>query len=350
MAALDGVYDMNSPVCPGGLHQSPDGIHWTSQPVSITFPDGKPKELVVQSFFIDRDERDPARRWKVYGYASLVSRRRAGCYAYSADGRQWVAYPRNPILDPTVSEVPMVPAGPESQIHDTEVFPYRGYYLALFHAQHDARFLDVELAMSRDGEHFAHVKHGHKVLPLGPPGSWDWQQILQTTPVEANDKLWLFYGGQTMPSELQAKGVVNSELLVGGAGLATLRLDGFTHLALREGQTNGSFTTVPFRTTGDEPLSLAVNAVCESDASIEVEVLDAVSGEPIPGFARGDCRPLTADGLRTPVTWKGGNRLPVAGGKNLVFRFWLLGQPRVLVRACMDLLLLRQTTARSAFP
>src|SRR5581483_2659088 len=151
--------------------------------------------------------------WKVYGYASLVTKRRAGCYAYSADGRHWTAYPRNPILDPTVSEVPLAPSGPIAQIHDTVVFPYRGYYLALFHAQHDANFLDVELAASRDGEHFFHVQHGRKVLGLGPPGAWDAMQILQTAPVEAHDKLWLFYGGQHMPAELLAKGEKNTELL-----------------------------------------------------------------------------------------------------------------------------------------
>ena len=217
-AALEGQYDMDSPTCPGGLYQSADGTHWQFEPISISFPDGKPWELVVQSFFIDAQEPNPARRWKIYGYATLVARRRAGCFAYRADGKHWTAYPRNPILDPAVSEVPMVPAGPESQIHDTVVFPYRGYYLALFHAQHDARFLDVELAMSRDGEHFVHVKHGHKVLPLGQRGSWDWQQILQTPVVTAHDKLWLFYGGQTMPADLQAKGETNNELLTGSPG------------------------------------------------------------------------------------------------------------------------------------
>ena len=53
MAALEGKYDMDSPTCPGGLYQSADGTHWQFEPISISFPDGKPWELVVQSFFID---------------------------------------------------------------------------------------------------------------------------------------------------------------------------------------------------------------------------------------------------------------------------------------------------------
>ena len=86
-AALEGKYDMDALTCPGELCQSADGTHWKSEPISISFPDGKPWELVVQSFFIDAQEPDPARRWKIYGYATLVARRRAGCFAYSADVR-----------------------------------------------------------------------------------------------------------------------------------------------------------------------------------------------------------------------------------------------------------------------
>jgi hypothetical protein len=216
----------------------------------------------------------------------------------------------------------MVPAGPQKQIHDTVVFPYRGYYLALFHAQHDQYFLDVELAVSRDGEHFAHVKPGHKVISLGARGDWDWQQILQTTPVVAADKLWLYYGGQAPPPEMVAKGQFNNEALVGGAGLATLRLDGFTHLRLKPGQTSGSVTTVPFTSRPGEPLRLVLNAACAPGATIAVEVLDPGTGQPFPGFAPQDCEALEADGLRGVVRWKGGDRLPLADRQPAAFRFW----------------------------
>jgi len=323
MAAVRGEYDMEAPTCPGRLYQSPDGIHWSSEPIAITFPDGKPRELVVQSFFIDPNDPDPARRWKVYGYASLASRRRAGCFAYSADGRKWISYPRNPILDATVSEVPLTPAGPQSQIHDTVVFPYRGYYVALFHAQHDAYFLDVELAISRDGEHFTHVKPGRKVIALGPAEAWDWQQILQSTPVVAEDRLWLYYGGQAPPADKAAKRELDNEALRGAAGLATLRLDGFTHLRLQKGKTSGSVTTVPFSVGARGPLHLVLNAVCSPEATVVAEVLDAGTGQPVPGFTRNDCEVLSADALRSIVHWKGGDRLPLAGRKQVAFRFWL---------------------------
>lgn len=343
MAATGGKYDMDSPVVPGQLLESADGLHWNSEPAEITFPDGKPWEFVVQSAFIDAAEPDAERRWKAYGYATLVARRRAGCFAYSRDGRHWVGYARNPVLDATASEVPMVPAGPQSQIHDTVVFPYRGYYLALFHAQHDANFLDVELAVSRDGVNFAHVKPGRKVIPTGPEGSFDWQQILQITPVEARDKLWLFYGGQAPSPENAARRPLNNEEILGSAGLATLRLDGFTHLGLKAAagagpsgspKANsprvGSMTTVPLQVPpgkpGDEPyaLRLALNAACAPDARIAVEVLDAASGQPLPGYTREKCQPCQEDSLLATVKWVGGD-VVLPHGKAIALRFWFEG-------------------------
>jgi hypothetical protein len=325
MASHRGEYDMASTVVPGKLLQSADGIHWTEEPATIKFPDGKMWEYVVQSFFIDPAEPDPARRWKTYGYATLVARRRAGCYAYSPDGRNWTAYPRNPILDATVSEVPMVPAGPQSQIHDTVVFPYRGYYLALFHAQHDQNFLDVELAVSRDGANFAHVKPGRKVIALGAEGTWDWQQILQTVPVEAHDKLWLYYGGQAPPPELYAARKFNNEAIIGAAGLATLRPDGFTHLALKPEQTSGSITTVPMQVVDSRPLRIILNAACSPNAKITVEVLDATSGQPLSGYARDDAKPCQEDSLRALARWSSGDTLCLSPGQKIALRFWLEG-------------------------
>ncbi len=62
MAALRGEYDLDSPVVPGSLYQSADGIHWSSEPIAMSFPGGKPWEFVVQNFFIDPADPDPARR------------------------------------------------------------------------------------------------------------------------------------------------------------------------------------------------------------------------------------------------------------------------------------------------
>ncbi len=58
---------------------------------------------------------------------------------------------------------------------------------------------------------------------------------------------------------------------------------------------------------------LIVNAACDSDATITVEVLDADSGEPISGFGRGDCSAIgdrRSAKRRRVETWR-----PLAGSR-----------------------------------
>ncbi len=219
----------------------------------------------------------------------------------------------------------MVPAGPQSQIHDTVVFPYRGYYLALFEAQRDQHFLDIELAFSRDGANFLHVKPGRKVVPLGPPGDWDWQMLLPTTPVVAADELRLYYAGLAPPRDQSNKLVPGDENLICQPGLATLRLVGFTHLQLKKGSSTGQVTTVPFVVKDSQPLQLLLNAACSPRARISVEILDAQSGQPLPGYARGDATACQENAVRQVVRWGDKDRLRLRQGERIALRFRLEG-------------------------
>jgi hypothetical protein len=74
-----------------------------------------------------------------------------------------------------------------------------------------------------------------------------------------------------------------------------------------------------------EGLRLVVNARGPGDSSIVVELLDAGSGKPLPGFTRGDRNPLTGDGLHSVVCWTAGDRLPADRGR-VTFRFLLSGR------------------------
>ena len=157
------------------------------------------------------------------------------------------------------------------------------------------RFLDVELAASRDGEHFVHVKRGQKVIPLGSAGAWDWQQILQTPAIGAHDKLWLFYGGQTMPAELLAAGR-NEQRVAGrrrrpghapprrlhapGCGRrAKDRLDHDSAVEItRTSRSRWSSTRRASRTPGSRS-----------------KCWMRETGQPLPGFSRDDCQPLAED-------------------------------------------------------
>ena len=71
---------------------------------------------------------------------------------------------------------------------------------------------------------------------------------------------------------------------------------------------------------------LTVNAgnLSEIGNTLLVEILDAATGQPLPGFATGDCTPLGSDGLEARVAWKGAGHLPA--GKPIRIRFHLRGR------------------------
>jgi len=181
--------------------------------------------------------------------------------------------------------------------------------------------------VSRDGETFVHVRPGEKIIPLGQPGAWDADYIIQTTPILFEDSIWLYYGGGhyfEVPAQEKARYPLVD--LKFQPGLATLRRDGFTSVGLAEGQTNGSLTTIPFREAQASGLpSLVVNAACDRDHRLTVELLDTATGQPVPGFSAADCDPLTSDAVRHVVTWRGQPGLPRLDGKRLRLRFHFHG-------------------------
>jgi hypothetical protein len=325
--AAKGEYSSDSPKIPGQRYYSPDGMNWTSEPITVEFRGGKPSEFVPQSWFRDPQEQDESRRWKAYGWSSQSLRRRAPSFAYSKDAKTWTAYARNPILDPSVSAAPMMPSGPQNQIHDLFVWPYAGYYLGMFQYQHGPDFLDIELAMSRDGEHFVHIKPERKLIAAGKPGDFDWQWILPSMPLTVRDELWLYYGGLGPPLGKRAEPPValSGEHVHGSVGLATLRRDGFTHVQLPAGTRTGQLTTVPFVLKDRQPLRLHVNAECSPQARLTIELLDAETGQPLAGYSRSDNTPCQANGVRQIVRWGERDVVPALNGKRLALRFWFEG-------------------------
>jgi hypothetical protein len=107
--------------------------------------------------------------------------------------------------------------------------------------------------------------------------------------------------------------------------MATWRRDGFVSLtnASRPGTGEpGELTTKPVVFHGE---TLKVNAVVHSRGSLTVEVLDAATGSPIPGYAESDALPVTGDQYAATVRWKGGRTLASLSGRQVQFRFHLTG-------------------------
>ncbi len=80
----------------------------------------------------------------------------------------------------------------------------------------------------------------------------------------------------------------------------------------------------------DRATTLTVNVgdVRQNRNWVEVEVIDADSGEPIPGYGCEDCDDIYVDGLRRPVEW-GGKRLADIGRTRFKLRFRLYGAARL---------------------
>lgn len=293
-------YDPSEEEFPAVLYTSADGVHLEPNPAKVVFepPSVKPFSIVPQSFFRDPYEKDPKKLWKAYGFMSLNLRRRGGAYLYSPDGVVWYAYSQNPVLDPLVRGTPPAASGPHSQVHDTVVFPYERYYIALYQYQYDSTRLDIELAVSRDGESFVFVKPGEKVIPLGEGGEWDSSYIIASMPVLCEDEIRLYYGGGHYLG-----GTTDLLSLAILPGLAVLRPHRFTSLRLVESGTQGVVITLPF--TMRSRWELLLNAQCSKGASLRVALLDSRSGEPLPRRSLEECEPFSGSELDHTVSWRG---------------------------------------------
>jgi hypothetical protein len=265
--------------------------------------------------FHDPDESDPARKYKAYGFLGLNNDRRGAGYGYSADAVEWTADPRNPVFDAWARATPVVRNGKVEQIHDVVVWKYHQYYLALYQYQSSADEKTIELAMSRDGENFSYIQPGAEVVRRGAAGEWDCDEIAPSVPLVDEGEIKVYYSGYRFS---------RTKLIEGerACGLATLRLDGFTHLTLEDGRDRGSVTTIPVdQGTATE---LHVNASCAGDRRIEVELIDPESGEAIPGFSREECTPLATDSLAHQVIW-GKRSLADVRNASFQIRFHLAG-------------------------
>jgi hypothetical protein len=90
-------------------------------------------------------------------------------------------------------------------------------------------------------------------------------------------------------------------------------------VSLKGGVEWGSLLTRPLSVEAPE---LRVNA----DAwrgRVAAEVLDADSGQPLPGYAREESVPVMEDGIDQALRWKGKGDLQELMGRQVQVRFWL---------------------------
>ncbi len=160
----------------------------------------------------------------------------------------------------------------------------------------------TELAVSRDLVDWERVADRALFLDVLP---WDGvnfesaQLALCGPPIRRGDELWVYYGASRFRGPIELYADVPDKYLRqrGALCLGKLRLDGFVSL---DADGRGYVTTKPFRADGG---ALYVNADA-SDGAIRAEVLDAGTGEPLPGMALDDSVALRGDDLRGRLAWR----------------------------------------------
>ncbi len=223
------------------------------------------------------------------------------------------------------AETRKLKGGMHAEFYNLSAFPYAGQWLGLVTVfrrtgpppvkgpgqSGDDGPIDVQLVHSRDGRQWQRCSDRSPVIALGPH-SFDASSILGVcnSPVIVGDEMWMYY---TAITTTHGGALPDKQMAI---ARAAWRLDGM--VSLRAKDSGGVIETVPIQPAGDH---LFVNADVRTGRLL-VEVLDA-EGEPIPGFEKSACLPLTGGSVRQAVTWRTASSLPQ--GKSLRLRFHLTG-------------------------
>jgi len=218
--------------------------------------------------------------------------------AVEADARYW---------RPTINR----PREYKAEIYNMPVFAYESLYLGLpnyfessgripppFGNQDGTN--SVKLVASRDLRAWTRVgdrTHFLPISPLGGPGYDTGQVFAASHPILRGDELWFYYTGidvRYRPGNVDSR----KDWYHGGIHLAKLRRDGF--VSLRAGAEPGLVETRAIRFEGGR---LFVNAAIRGELAVEVVGPDGVN--PLPGWERAACTPVTGDRLKAEIRWPG---------------------------------------------
>ena len=214
-----------------------------------------------------------------------------------------------------------------AEVYNMAVLPYQGLYVGfpvLFNPfgaspppqTNFNRINQIELSVSRDLYNWERVADRAVFIGVEPfdGETYNTGQLLMAGPpiVRDDGEIWCYYNALRWGSdledyrragkmrELHRLGVESRHFVDTGAlSLAKLRPDGFVSI---EGDNNGVILTKPFDLKGED---VYINANA-SWGEIYVEILDAESSRPIPGFwvPAEKPPPFTGDSTRAKIAWK----------------------------------------------
>jgi hypothetical protein len=295
------------------VYFSKDGVHWGDR-VLWTGSVGDR----TTAFF------NPFRKVWVYSIRHGWGRPRRRRYWETPDlltGPMWKKIDEPPMwagsdrLDPQRDDLKVVP-----ELYNLECVAYESLLLGLFSIWRGDKNIppgrpkinEVCTGFSRDGFHWHRPDRRAFIGVSERAGDWNWGNVQSAGGccLIVGDELYFYHSGRSGSS-----GAKSDRDRGGSTGLAVLRRDGFA--SLDAGEVEGTLTTRPVRFTGKY---LFVNADAR-EGELAGEVLDE-RDRVVPGLAPADCFAVRTDRTRQAVTWKEGSLARVAG-KTLKLRFHL---------------------------
>ena len=324
-----------------GLHVafSPDGIHWTKHdegPLSL-MSHGRGKYAPTLPFSDDTDSPwlrpltmsdavdciyDPKiKKYAIYGKMWIDS----------PDGNMFWKHAMGRIVsedfihwsEPELLIAPDDNDPPSVEFHAAPVFYYQDYYFSLLQILNRAEsggVIDIELAVSKDGNHWQRPFQNQFVLQRGTGESFDSGSIFtNASPVILDDEIRFYYGAYSGG----ATSVAGCGKL-SGMGMASIPKDRFTGIktvALSDQPTlkhplehRGQVTLKPIDLTSVE--SITVNADA-SAGSIQVELLSP-SGYRLKGYSQDEAHSVSGDSLRHEISWQNASLTSLPAGSYLI--------------------------------
>lgn len=308
---------------PGNSMVSADGIHW-SEPVKT----GDVGDRTTMFY-------NPFRGKWVYsirgGGRGIGRAREYREHEDFLEGARWSAEDKAFWCGADRLDPPDPRIGRPAQLYNLNAVAYESIMLGLFEihlgppneecrAGGHPKTTELKTAFSRDGFHW-HRPDRRAFIPASrEAGRWDrgYVQPVGGICLIMGDELWFYYTGFMGHPEGDRPGDPASMYSNAATGIATLRRDGFA--SMRAGEEEATLLTRPV-TFRDEHLFVNLD---NPDGRMQVEVCSE-QGEPIPGFTKGECRPLATDSTSEMVRWEGGRSLEGLTGRPVRFRFWLTG-------------------------
>ncbi len=225
------------------------------------------------------------------------------------------------VTDPAYCSPPLVDETDHiAQVYQMAVLPYAGSYIGfpvLFNPagaippphMNYTGLNQVELTFSHDRLHWTRVADRALFLPVDPQAdaTYGWaQKLLCGAPhIHEGREIWLYYNALRFRGPRELYKTVPDAYFEDESALvlAKLRLDGFVSLDAPEA---GTVTTQPFLPNGGQ---LWVNVEAQA-GEVRAEVLDAATGQVLPGYSTGEAQPLQGDHLHGRLAWATQSALP----------------------------------------